>query len=160
METQNYLVRLIEVSNKKYKLLEDMLQTYLLQTESLGDNNHESLEEQVQNRQTIMDEVDKLDEQFHVYTERLKTTLGIQSLDELSRFSIPGRSELKDIVGRISHMLESLSGLHSKTEKRMQEILLSTRSQIRQVTVSKQMNRAYQPVSTMPPPSVFFDKKK
>jgi len=160
METQNYLIRLIEVSNRKYKLLENMFQTYLLQAESLCDSNYVSPEEQVQNRQSMMEEVDKLDEQFHVYTERLKTTFGILSLDELARFSIPGRVELKEVVGRISNMLEELSDRHRKTESQMQEVLLSTGSQIRQVTVSKQMNRAYQPVSTMPPPSVFFDKKK
>ena len=160
METQSYLVRLIEVSNKKYNLLEDILQTYLLQTESLSENNYTSLDELIQRRQAIIEEVDKLDDQFHVYTERLKTTLGIQSLDELTRFSIPGRAELKEVVGRISRMLEELSDRHGKTETRMQEILLTTRNQIRQVTVSKQMNRAYQPTNTMPPPSVFFDKKK
>ena len=160
METQNYLVRLIEVSNKKYKLLEDMLQLYLQQHESLTANEMELQEEIIAKRQVLMDEVDHLDEQFHVYTERLKTTLGIRSLEELSSFNLPGRVELKEVVNRITIMLGELSDKHRKTEILMQDMMNVTGNQIKQVTQSKIMNRAYQPGSTMPSPSVYFDKKK
>ncbi len=160
METQNYLVRLIEVSNKKYKLLVDMLQLYLQQEESLTESELDTQEAIIAKRQILMDEVDKLDEQFHVYTERLKTTLGIRSLEELSQFNLPGRAELKEIVGRITVMLDDLSDRHQKTEIRMKDIMNVTGNQIKQVTQSKIMNRAYQPGSSMPSPSVYFDKKK
>ena len=160
METQNYLVRLIEVSNKKYKLLENMLQLYLQQEEELTANETDSQEMHIAKRQEIMDEVDKLDEQFHVYTERLKTTLGIQSLEDLSSFNIPGKAELKEIVSRITALLMTITDRHQKTESHMKSMLQSTGTQIKQVNKTKIMNRAYQPGSTMPTPSVYFDKKK
>ncbi len=160
MDTSSYLHRLVEVSQKKYQLLEAMLQTYLLQDEALSAGNTENQDELIENRQALMDAIDKLDEQFHVYNERLKSTLGIQSLDALSDMKISGKDELKSIVGRITRMLEVLSDKHRKTEMALALNLRVAADQVQHLNKSKMVSKAYQPGSTMPSPSVYFDKKK
>lgn len=160
MEAQTYIGRLIEVSNRKYKALEAMLQTYLEQEEALDAGETDTQEALIAKRQAQMDAIDKLDEEFHVYTERLKTTLGIQALDELSRFNFAGRTELKDIVLRITGLLQELAERHGRTETHLQTLMGETGAQIKQMGKSKVVSRAYQPGYAMPPPSVYFDKKK
>ncbi len=161
MEAGNDVARLVEVSTRKYKLLEQMLQTYLEQNEALS-SEEGALEQEMflEKRQQLMDAVDKLDEQFHVYAERLKTTLGITSLEELAGFQIPGREELKTLVGRITTLLEELSDRHHKTSLRMQDMQQATSLQIKQLQKSRQVNQAYQPGNPAAPTSVYFDKKK
>lgn len=167
MNAQTYLGRLIEVSKKKYALLEQMLQSYLQQEEDLkrvhdaeNDTSAGRQEELVDKRQELITAVDKLDEEFHVYTERLKHTLGIQSLDELSRFPVEGRVELKELVGRISGLLEELVDRHHKTEQHLGEKVRSAGEKNILIGRTKHASMAYQPGNSQQSSSVYFDKKK
>ena len=167
MNAQTYVGRLVEVSTKKYALLEQMLQSYLLQEEDLKADSAESKTENVNmqevlldKRQTLMESIDKLDEEFHVYTERLKNTLGIQSLDELSRFNVEGRQELKDITLRITRMLEELMDRHNITKQHLSEKVQRAGEKNILIGKTKQASQAYQPGPSMQSPSVYFDKKK
>lgn len=167
MNAQTYVGRLVEVSTKKYALLEQMLQSYLLQEEDLKADSAESKTEDVNmqevlvdKRQILMESIDKLDEEFHVYSERLKNTLGIQSLDELSRFNVEGRKELKDITLRITRMLEELMDRHNKTKQHLSEKVQRAGEKNILIGKTKQASQAYQPGPSMQSPSVYFDKKK
>ena len=164
---QTYIGRLIEVSKKKFALLEQMLQSYLLQEEDLNADHSQDdaqaanrQQELVDRRQALMDAVDKLDEEFHVYTERLKHTLGIETLDELSRFSVEGRQELKEVVGRISGLLEELSDRHHKTSQHLEEKVRSAGEKNILIGRTKHASQAYQPGKTQQSSSVYFDRKK
>lgn len=167
MNAQTYVGRLVEVSTKKYALLEQMLQSYLLQEEDLksvstesGDAAVNTQELLVDKRQALIESIDKLDEEFHVYSERLKNTLGIQSLDELSRFNVDGRQALKDITLRITHMLEELMDRHNKTSQHLSEKVQRAGEKNILIGKTKQASQAYQPGPSMQSPSVYFDKKK
>ena len=167
MNAQTYVGRLTEVSKKKFALLEQMLQSYLLQEEDLkagndtetegAPNRQEAL---VDKRQELIKAVDKLDEEFHVYTERLKQTLGIQSLDELSQFSVEGRQELKEVVARISSLLEELVDRHHITAQHLGEKVRSAGEKNILIGRTKQASQAYQPGNSRQSSSVFFDRKK
>jgi len=156
----DYVTRLIQVSTAKYGLLEKMFHTYERQLFALSNGDETLHTAVVDERAHLIAEIDKLDEQFHVYTERLKSTLGIHSLEELSTFDLPGRTELKSIVVLITALLGELNGKHAAVTGLIEQAADAAGVQALQVTRSKAVSRAYQPGYTMPPPSVFFDKKK
>ncbi len=160
MDTESYIQRLIEISNNKYTLLEKVLQTYLLQDEELalgGSSNQEAL---ITKRDELMAEIDKHDERFHIYTERLKSTLGITSLEELSIFKVDSRSELKAAVSRISNLLGVLADKHNEVKRKISNELQVTSEQVTQINKSKLVSRAYQSGNMSPATSVYYDKKK
>ena len=160
MDTESYIQRLIEISSKKYGLLEKVLQTYLLQEEELTAGGSANQEPLISKRQELMDEIDKLDEQFHVYTERLKSTLGIISLEELSAFNVKKRDELKTVVAKISTILGVLADKHSQTERKLTVALQTTSDHVTQINKSRQVSRAYQTGGESKTTSVYYDKKK
>ena len=95
MEPQEYLSRLNEILVKKKTLLREISGFTRLQKEALSRMTMMKWRFLSQ-KQARMDATDKLDQQFVVYMEGLKRTLGIDSLDELPSKRIPGTGELKE----------------------------------------------------------------
>lgn len=161
MDAHGYVQRLVEISQNKYARLERVLQTYLEQKELLEtEDGTLQLDACLNRRQQLMEEIDKLDEQFVVYGERLKNTLGISSYEELSRFDLPGRATLKDSTERIISLLQTLSDYHHKLTDTLSGSMQALTGQMKQLQKSKQVHRAYQPANGNDNPSVYFDKRK
>jgi len=90
MEPQVYLSRLNEILVQKQARLKEMLDLTRLQKEAIAGDDMDELELLIAKKQARMDAVDKLDEQFLVYLQGLKRTLGIKSLDELPAWHLSG----------------------------------------------------------------------
>ena len=80
MEPQEYLSRLNEILVKKKTLLREISGFTRLQKEALSRDDYDEMEILIAKKQARMDATDKLDQQFVVYMEGLKRTLGIDSL--------------------------------------------------------------------------------
>jgi flagellar biosynthesis/type III secretory pathway chaperone len=159
MQASDYLDRLISIAEKKVKELEKILQLTIVMQQSILESNDDQIEQCIESKDSVMAVVDDLDEQFSVYSERLKSVLSIQSLDELSKFDFPRRIELKAVVSKIMNLLIQIQETDTINNESLRKEMDETGNQIKQLQRSKKVNNAYLPTKTYMP-SIYFDKKK
>lgn len=159
MEAKDYIQRLNELSNKKLALIEELLLFTRSQRDIIQDGRFEEMDSVIAEKQRRMDAVDKLDEQFVVYSSRLKSALSIASLEELPKFKLPGTAELKACVTKIHSVLSDIKALEDENNTRVKAELKDTREKINHSNAFKKVTGAYYPVKNEIP-SYYFDKKK
>lgn len=159
MISEEYIVRLLEILDKKYKLLEEMFALTERQSKVIDEDKLDSLEDFVRLKQVKINEIDKLDEQFGVYFARLKNSLNIKSFDELDKINIIGAGQLKERTGKILELISRISLLEKDNGRKAQELLDSIGEQIKKLNVGRKISSVYENKSVNAP-SFFIDKKK
>lgn len=163
MNAADYVDRMTSINRKKIERLKLLREAYEREHERLLGSDVDSLAPVMAEKQRLMDEMDKLDEQFRVYSERLKQQLGIDSLERLAGSGIPGLPELKGTTGEIISILQEIDGMHREDTRLVRGEMDRTTRLIGQVkqgrAQARQFGRAYfhRPIQTS---SVYFDKKK
>jgi hypothetical protein len=158
MEAKDYLARLNEILVGKQAMLAEILGFTRMQREALQAERYDDLEVLIARKQERIEAVDKLDEQFAVYSARLKAALGIESFDELPQHGIPGTPELKENVARIMSLLEEIKAIDDENTVRMKDGIAELKGAIQRNNSFKLANKAYNsPKSVV---SNYFDKKK
>jgi hypothetical protein len=155
-----YVQRLIEASLKKYALIQELLVLTNKQAEKITEDSVSEFESLVDKKQVKMNEVDKLDEEFNVYFQRLKQTLKISSLDELTGADIKGIKELKEAVSNIMLVLNEINTIELQNNIKAKKLLNQFGAEIKKINQGKKANSIYNPVPIGKPPSYFIDKKK
>lgn len=159
MEPQVYLSRLNEILIKKQALLREILDLTRQQKEALASDSLDELEILIAKKQTKMDAVDKLDEQFVVYLEGLKRRLWIKTLDELPAWRIPGATELKENTAAILDVLREIKALDDENTASVKSKMAVLKDKIKQSNDFRKVSAAYlQPGHNLASP--YFDQKK
>lgn len=158
--SEEYIKRLIELSDKKRILLQDMHILTQEQAEAIAAQDVKRLEELVENKQLKIDGINKLDEEFEVYQKRLKQTLGVSSLDEVQNMKIEGISCLKEIIGSIFAIMKEISELEQDNNLKAKEVLNALGEELKKINAGKKVNAAYNYSSNIGEPSYFIDRKK
>ncbi|MCX7841537.1 MAG: flagellar protein FlgN [Clostridia bacterium] len=160
MTPEEYILRLIEASQKKYILLKDMLSITRVQSEAFREDGLDELERLIALKQAKIDEIGKLDEQFDVYYQRMKQELKVKSLEELEAHKIKGLKELQDIISAIMSTIKEISSLEAANSENANKMLQQFGEEIKRMSSSKKVSQAYGQTTAMQPPSYFIDKKK
>lgn len=159
MNPEEYISRLTEVSNKKLVLLKDLLSLTQAQSGTINENQILELQELVDKKKAGIEKIDKLDEEFRVYFQRLKQTLQVKSLDEIDGKKISGVKELQEVIGNIMKLLKGITVIDSENSEKANDLLNSLSGEMKKISQTKKLGSAYtMPVSA--PPSYFIDKKK
>lgn len=156
---EKYFSRMIEILGKKKLLLMDMLTLTEAQTTAIQAELLDELQKLIEEKQQRIEAIDKLDEEFGIYFERLKTTAKVKKLEELEVSAYPIAKQLKEgtleiivLVGKIQE-LEKVNS--TKSKKLLEQIGLN----INKINQGKKINNAYNP-SPGDTSSYFVDKKK
>lgn len=159
MEPQVYLSRLNEILVQKQARLKEMLDLTRLQKEAIADDDMDELELLIAKKQARMDAVDKLDEQFLVYLQGLKRTLGIKSLDELPAWHIPGAAELKENTAAVLDILREIKVVDDENTAAVKSRMAELKGKISQSNSFRKVSAAYlRPGQNLANP--YFDQKK
>lgn len=159
MDTKEYVQRLNEILVKKHDMLSEILSYTCLQKEAILQENYNELEILISRKQQRIEAVDKLDDQFSVYSSRLKSMLDIETLEDLPGFGIPGTADLKAYVAKILEILNEINKIEKENNSKVQTELTDLKGKIKQNNSFKQVNNAYSaPKGNLP--SYYFDKKK
>ncbi|NLX64995.1 MAG: flagellar protein FlgN [Clostridiaceae bacterium] len=159
MKAEEYIQRLTDISSQKLALLDEILLFTKSQNEVIKEKRFDEMNQLLEERQKRMDAVDKLDEQFVVYSERLKEALSLKSLEELSPYNLSGTAELKKVVENISQCLIKIKEMDDENIALVEAELNTVRGQIKAANEYKRISGAYYPDQNSGR-SVFFDKKK
>lgn len=160
MNADQYIQKLLELSYKKLEGLKEILKLTEHQSEIITEDNVEELHEIINLKQQQMDMIDEVDQAFEVYYQRLKSILGVQSLEEVRITQLAGAAELKQIVATIYQTTKHIQNLESINSNKVRDVLNKLSNDIRQVKQGKMVNSGYNIAEKLPQQSYFFDKKK
>ena len=160
MTPEEYILRLTEVSGKKYILMQDILTLTRSQSGTITEDGVDGLEKLIALKQARIADIDKLDEQFDVYFQRLKQELKIKSLDELKGPNIKGVRELQEVVESIMSVIREISEIEKQNNENAKKLLNRFGDEVKKLNQSRKVNQAYNTSPAMQPPSYFIDKKK
>lgn len=159
MELKDYIDRLNEILVKKQTILHEISGFTRMQREALQGEKYNELEILIARKQERIEAVNKLDEQFAVYSSRLKDIAGITSFDELPRLNIPGTRELKANVSAIFDLLNEIKSIEEENTGKLTDEMSKLKDKIKQSNSFKKVNKAYSPPGTGMT-NHYFDKKK
>lgn len=159
MKAEEYIHRLTDISSKKMALLDEILLFTKSQNEVIKTQRFDEMDQLLKERQKRMDAVDKLDEQFVVYSSRLKEVLSLNSFEELPKHNLPGTAELKRVVDSISQTIKKTKEIDDENTALVKDEMKVTQGQIKNANNHKRVTGAYYPNQNSGQ-SVFFDKKK
>ena len=159
MKAEEYIQRLTDISSKKMALLDEILLFTKSQNEVIKGQRFDEMDQLLKERQKRMDAVDKLDEQFVVYSTRLKEILSISSFEELPQHNLPGMAELKRAVDSISQNIKKTKEIDDENTALIKDEMKVTQGQIKNANNHKRVTGAYYPNQNSGQ-SYFFDKKK
>lgn len=159
MKAEEYIHRLTDISSKKMALLDEILLFTKSQNEVIKTQRFDEMDQLLKERQKRMDAVDKLDEQFVVYSSRLKEVLSLNSFEELPKHNLPGTAELKRVVDSISQTIKKTKEIDDENTALVKDEMKVTQGQIKNANNHKRVTGAYYPNQNSGQ-SYFFDKKK
>lgn len=159
MDAKDYIARLNEINSEKLSLLDEILLFTKRQRDMILSGMLDDLGTMIAEKQYRMDAIDRLDEKFVVYAERLKQTLSISSLQSLADFGLPGTRELKELVEKIHQKLSDIKALDDENTALIKKELHATKEQINHSNAFKRVTNAYYP-EAKDIPSHYFDRKK
>lgn len=160
MNSDQYIQKLLELSDKKLNGLRKILKLTEEQSNVITEDNTEELQRIIELKQQQMDMIDELDQAFEVYYSRLKSLMGVQSLEELKMSELNGASELKQIVTSVYDIIKQIQKLEDLNNKKARDILDKLSSEIRQIKQAQKVNNGYNMGGSLPQQSYYFDKKK
>lgn len=155
-----YVQRLLECLNKKYKILDEIFILTKKQEENISVDGIESLEKHVQEKQTKIDEINKIDEEFNVYFSRFKKQYNIEKITDVKDLDIDGVKELQTVTEKIVFKIRELSELEQQNMRNAKEVLNKIGSEMKKLGHIKKANTAYVDISRVHEGSHFIDKKK
>lgn len=159
MTPDKYVDRLIEILQKKKVFLQGMLVLTEAQSGTISEDGLDRLQKLIEEKQLKIDAIDKLDGEFNVFFQRLKTSIKIKSLEELDITGIPAAKQLKSITGEVMEIISQIGELERQNSEKSKKLLNFLGSEIKKINQGKKVNNAYAPPPTGIP-SYFIDKKK
>ncbi|MDP4093164.1 MAG: flagellar protein FlgN [Bacillota bacterium] len=156
---EKYILRLTENSVKKYGLLQNFLSLTKDQAKSITEDGVDTLKKAILYKQKIIEEIDKLDDEFELYFKRLKQELGINSMDELKDPNLQGAKELQQIIGSIIKIVNEINEIDKHNNEKAKNLLTSLGDEVKKISQGKKMYSAYRP-NPVQIPSYYIDKKK
>jgi len=159
MQEQQLLNQMIALSEKKLDLLNQLKKLSEKQNRAFHDKALDDVENILNKKDQIIEYVQKLDNAFLSVSENIKTMLGISSLEELSSTNLDGRLKLKELIGEITGVVESIIQLEQESYKLASAMEGELGDKIKGVNAGKKVTTAYN-IKPIRPPSYFFDKKK
>lgn len=164
MIPDQYFGRLSELLQKKKGLLGEILELTGKQTEAITEDGLDSLNKLIDEKQQKIDAIDKLDEEFQVYFQRLKSTAGISGLEQLDASKLEGVAaegarQLKGLTAEIMDIIRAIGEIEKENSEKSQKLLSHFSGEIRKINLGKHANNAYKP-APYSTPSYFLDKKK
>lgn len=156
---ETYVARLLEGTNKKLGLLQDMLVLTQQQEKVIDEDSLDELNRLIGSKQVLIDEINKLDEGFNVYFTRFKQVMKVERIDDVKGSNVKGIKELQDSIGQVMQLVGAISKIEADNSAKAKKLLEDIGGEIKKINQGKKVTSAYNPGPTQMP-SYFIDKKK
>jgi len=164
MTPGKYIESINELLLKKKALLLEILAFTQSQCETITEAGMDNLNHLIDGKQLKIDEINKLDDEFGAYCQKLKSALGIAHLDQLDTEVLEagaakGAKLLKAQTAEILDVVRSISEIEKENARKSKKLLEQFGNEIKRINQGKKANNAYK-TGYSNAPSYFLDKKK
>lgn len=149
--------KMINLSLQKKKMLYEILDLNKKQRQLIEDDKLEEMGELLQNKQTIMDEIDLLDAEFLKLYNKVKEDEKIDSINHIDINKYSNLKDLKSTVESINKILEEISKIDKINTSEMKKSLKAVQQNIKNVKNGK---KAYKGYNKNQSDSMIIDEKK
>lgn len=160
MTPEQYIQKLTELSLKKLDNMKEILNLTKEQSEVITEDSINELQNIIDLKQKLIEEINELDDAFEVYFSRLKSVLGVERIEEISISKYQGTERLQQTVKLIFDTTKEIQAAENENSTKAKKVLDSLGGQIRQVKQGKIANNGYNIGGKLPQQSYYFDTKK
>lgn len=160
MTPEQYIQKLTDLSLKKSDSMKKILILTKKQSEVITEDSIEELQKLIDIKQKLIDDINELDDAFEVYFSRLKSILGIESMEEVHISDYGEVVQLQEAIKTIFQTIKEIQNVENQNNMRARDVLESLGGQIRQVKQGKIANNGYNIGGKLPQQSYYFDTKK
>lgn len=160
MTPEQYIQKLTDLSLKKSDSMKKILILTKKQSEVITEESIEELQNLIDIKQKLIDDINELDDAFEVYFSRLKSILGIESMEEVRISDYGEVVQLQQAIKTIFETIKEIQNVENENNMKARDVLESLGGQIRQVKQGKIANNGYNIGGKLPQQSYYFDTKK
>lgn len=160
MTPEQYIQKLTDLSLKKSDSMKKILILTKKQAEVITEDSIEELQNLIDIKQKLIDDINELDDAFEVYFSRLKSILGIESMEEVRISDYGEVVQLQQAIKTIFETIKEIQNVENENNMKARDVLESLGGQIRQVKQGKIANNGYNIGGKLPQQSYYFDTKK
>ncbi|SHH20939.1 flagellar export chaperone FlgN [Tepidibacter thalassicus] len=128
---------LIQITQKKYNLMNEIYEISKMQKIELENNNVDLLLRHVEEKQEKIEEVNELDKKFYSIYIKLKEELGIIDIENIDTKKYPEIKELKNQVGNILDVIKKIDELDKINNNKVKEELDKVKEELNKVRNNK-----------------------
>lgn len=148
-----------EIIGKKLELFNEMYKITVDQQKDIEQNEAGNIEVLVQQKQQIIDKIDKLDESFLAGFNNVKKEFQLDSVELIDTKKHPEMIVIKNHIKSIMGMAHKIMELENNNSKKLDSIFQSVKEELKQINTGKRSLRAYDQKPTNND-GMFIDKKK
>ncbi len=160
MTPEQYIQKLTDLSLKKSDSMKKILILTKKQAEVITEDSIEELQNLIDMKQKLIDDINELDDAFEVFFSRLKSILGIESMEEVRISDYGEVVQLQQAIKTIFETIKEIQNVENENNMKARDVLESLGGQIRQVKQGKIANNGYNIGGKLPQQSYYFDTKK
>lgn len=154
-ELINDLERIVE---KKLELFQELNRITLNQRDDIQNNQGDNLEPLVQEKQIIIDRIDRLDESFLRGYKILRDELQLDTLNKEDGVRHPELGNIKSTIQKIMELAQSIMELEKSNNAQLEEIFNNVKKELKQLNTGKRSLKAYE-AAPVYNDGVYIDKK-
>ena len=148
-----------QIIEKKLELFNEMYKITVSQQKDIEENEAGNIEVLVQQKQQVIDRIDKLDESFLSGFNKLKNEFQLDSIDLIDTNKHPEMMNIKNHIKSIMGMAHKMMELENSNREKLDSIFQSVKEELKQINTGKRSLKAYdqKPINN---DGIFIDKKK
>ena len=150
------LNRIIE---EKLRLFNEIYHITLEQQKDIEDHEADNIEGLVQQKQLVIDKIDKLDEDFLAGYNKLKEELHIESIDLINTDKLPEMKNIKNHIKNIMGITHKIMELENSNKEKLDKIFQDVKNELRKIKTGKRSVKAYESTPRFND-GIYIDKKK
>jgi hypothetical protein len=160
METINtILTDLLKLIDSKKQLFDNIMEITLEQKKDIEGKAANNIEELVKQKQTVIDNIDKIDKSFSEVFNLLKKQLKVNSLEEVDFTKNPILKILKNKVEDIMSQADNIMRIEESNKEKLALMMSELKKEMKQLSIGKKSVKAYE-TPTFSNDGIYIDKKK
>lgn len=148
-----------QIIEEKLELFHEMYKITVAQQKDIEENEADNIEVLVQQKQEVIDRIDKLDESFLAGFNKLKKEFQLDSIDLIDTNKYPEMMNIKNHIKSIMGMAHKMMELENSNREKLDSLFQNVKNELKQINTGKRSLKAYE-LKPIYNDGIFIDKKK
>lgn len=156
--SKELITDLEHIIEKKLELFQELNRITMKQREDIQSHQGDNIDILVQEKQVVIDRIDRLDESFLRGYKILRDELQLDTLNKVDGSRHPELRKIKDTVEKIMELAKNIMELEKGNNAQLEEIFQNIKKELKQINTGKRSLKAYE-ATPVYNDGVYIDKK-